>query len=258
MADELCAGNLTARGSAIRALFSVRMLVVLLMGFASGLPLLLTGSVLQAWMTEEGLDVATIGVFALVGLPYTLKFVWAPLLDCYVPPVLGRRRGWLLASQLLLVLSIAGLGFTEPASAPLVVAGAALLLSFFSATQDIVVDAYRRETLPDNELGLGASLFVNGYRVGMLFASGGGLILADHVPFATVYLIMAGAMLVGVATTLYAPEPAAETGTPRTLRAAVIEPFADFIGRRDAMLILLFVLLYKIGDTLASHLTTPF
>ncbi len=241
-----------------RALFSGRMLVALLMGFSSGLPLLLTGSVLQAWMSDEGLDVATIGLFALVGLPYTLKFVWAPLLDCYTPPLLGRRRGWLLLSQILLALSIAMLGMTEPAFHPLVLAGVALVLTFFSATQDIVVDAYRREALPDNELGLGSSLFVNGYRLGMLLASGGGLILADFVAFSTVYLLMACVMSIGILTTVFAPEPNKAPGSPRGLRSAVVEPFVDFLGRRDALLILLFVLLYKIGDTLASHLTTPF
>lgn len=252
------AGRLSHTASPLRALFSARMLVVLLMGFSSGLPLLLTGSVLQAWMTEEGLDLGTIGLFALVGLPYTLKFVWAPVLDCYTLPLLGRRRGWLLASQVLLAASIATLGFTEPARAPAMVALVALLLAFFSATQDIVVDAYRRESLPDNELGLGSSLFVNGYRLGMLLASGGGLILADHVSFGTVFLIMAAIMGVGIVTTLCAPEPPGVAGRPVGLRAAVVEPFVDFIGRRDALLILLFILLYKLGDTLASHLTTPF
>ena len=234
------------------------MLIALLMGFSSGLPLLLTGSVLQAWMSDEGLDVSTIGLYALVGLPYTLKFVWAPLLDCYTPPLLGRRRGWLLCSQILLALCIALLGMSEPTRAPLMLAGAALLLTFFSASQDIVVDAYRREALPDNELGLGSSLFVNGYRLGMLLASGGGLILADHFSFSTVYLFMAAVMGVGIVTTVFAPEPDTVAGIPRGLRAAIVEPFVDFLGRRDALLILLFVLLYKIGDTLASHLTTPF
>lgn len=241
-----------------RVLFSRRMLVTLLMGFSSGLPLLLTGSVLQAWMSDEGVELATIGLFALVGLPYTLKFLWAPLLDRFGVRWLGRRRGWMLGSQLMLAASIAGLGMSAPATAPLVVAAAALLLTFFSATQDIVIDAYRREALPERELGLGSSLYVNGYRVGMLLASGGGLILADHVPFAVVYLFMAAFMLVGVATTVFAPEPALPAGTPSTLREAVVGPFIDFIRRQDALLILLFILLYKIGDTLASHLTTPF
>lgn len=238
--------------------FSGRMLVALLMGFSSGLPLLLTGSVLQAWMTEEGVDLGTIGLFALVGLPYTLKFLWAPLTDRFSVPLLGRRRGWMLGIQLLLMLAIAGLGWTQPAESPLVVAIAAWLVTFFSASQDIVIDAYRREALADNELGLGASLYVNGYRIGMLLASGGGLILADHMPFSAVYQLMSLCMIVGILTTLFAPEPDSAAGVPRDLRAAVIEPFVDYFRRHHALLILLFILLYKLGDTMASHMSTPF
>ena len=242
----------------LHTIFSGRMLVAFLMGFASGLPLLLTGSVLQAWMQEENVDLGTIGLFALVGLPYTLKFLWAPLLDRYTPSFMGRRRGWLISVQILLILAIAGLGLTHPGKNPLVVAVAALLVTFFSATQDIVIDAYRREALADEELGLGASLYVNGYRVGMLLASGGGLILADYVPFSTVYAVMATIMLVGLVTTLFAPEPEIPEGTPHTLYEAVAEPFLEYFQRQHALLILLFILLYKIGDTMASHMTTPF
>jgi PAT family beta-lactamase induction signal transducer AmpG len=234
------------------------MLVALLMGFSSGLPLLLTGSVLQAWMTDEGVDLGTIGLFALVGLPYTLKFLWAPLTDRYCLPFLGRRRGWLITVQLLLMIAIAALGWTQPASSPLSVALAALLLAFFSASQDIVIDAYRREALSDTELGLGASLYVNGYRVGMLLASGGGLILADFMSFSLVYQVMALTMLVGILTTLFAPEPDIHGALPTSLRAAVIEPFIDYFRRADAVLILLFILLYKLGDTMASNMTIPF
>jgi len=234
------------------------MLVALLMGFSSGLPLLLTGSVLQAWMTDEGVDLGTIGLFALVGLPYTLKFVWAPLTDRFSVPLLGRRRGWLLGVQLLLMAAIAALGWTQPAENPLVVALVAWLVTFFSASQDIVIDAYRREALADTELGLGASLYVNGYRIGMLLASGGGLILADLMPFSAVYQLMAMGMLVGIVTTLLAPEPEIQAGLPRSLRGAVVEPFVDYFRRRHALLILLFILLYKLGDTMASHMSTPF
>lgn len=243
----------------LRSVLSGRMLVALLMGFSAGLPLLLTGSVLQAWMTEEGVDLGTIGLFALVGLPYTLKFLWAPLLDRFtLSRRLGRRRGWLLGIQLVLTLAIAALGFTEPAVNPWPVALAALLVTFFSASQDIVIDAYRRESLADEEQGLGASLYVNGYRVGMLVASGGGLILADHIPFGVVYLVMAAAMGVGIVTTLFCREPDTAEGTPRTLAEAVVQPFLEYFARRDAWLILLFILLYKVGDTMASHMTTPF
>ncbi len=242
----------------LATIFSGRMLVALLMGFSSGLPLLLTGSVLQAWMTDEGVDLGTIGLFALVGLPYTLKFVWAPLTDRFSVPLLGRRRGWLLGVQLLLMAAIAALGWTQPAENPLVVALVAWLVTFFSASQDIVIDAYRREALADTELGLGASLYVNGYRIGMLLASGGGLILADLMPFSAVYQLMAMGMLVGIVTTLLAPEPEIQAGLPRSLRGAVVEPFVDYFRRRHALLILLFILLYKLGDTMASHMSTPF
>ena len=241
-----------------RSALSLRMLVAALMGFASGLPLLLTGSVLQAWMKDEGVDLGTIGLFALVGLPYTLKFLWAPLMDRFTPNALGRRRGWLLLFQLALIASLVWLSLARPAVDPWWLAVAALLVTFFSASQDIVIDAYRRESLSDEEQGLGASLYVNGYRVGMLLASGGGLILADHLSFAQVYQLMAAFMLLGVATTLFAPEPATAEGVPRTLREAVLEPFIEYFQRRDALLILAFILLYKIGDTMASHMTTPF
>ncbi|PLY14865.1 MAG: AmpG family muropeptide MFS transporter [Sedimenticola sp.] len=242
----------------LKSLVSPRLLVHVLFGFVCGLPLLLTGSVLQAWMKEEGVDLSVIGLFAFVGLPYTLKFLWAPLLDRYTPSLLGRRRGWLLLAQLSLVAAIVLLAFAQPAISPLSVAIAALLVTFFSASQDIVVDAYRRESLRDEEQGLGASFYVNGYRLGMLLASGGGLIMADFMTFQSVYLIMAGIMSVGVLTTLLSPEPEASEGKPRTLQEAVVEPFLEYFRRRDALAILLFILLYKIGDTMAQHMTTPF
>jgi PAT family beta-lactamase induction signal transducer AmpG len=234
------------------------MLVAFLMGFSCGLPLLLTLSVLQAWMKEEGVDLTVIGLMALVGLPYTLKFLWAPFLDRFTLPFLGRRRGWLLVAQLALMFSIAGLGSTDPVSSPWIVAFAAFLVTFFSASQDIVVDAYRREDLSDEELGLGSSLYINGYRIGMLLASGGGLIMADHMPFSMVYLLMAGAMLPGILTTLLAPEPKTNMGKPETLKNAVIDPLVEYFSRNWALWILAFILLYKIGDTMASAMTTPF
>ena len=234
------------------------MLVALLMGFACGLPLLLTISVLQAWMKEEGVDLTVIGMMALVGLPYTVKFLWAPFLDRFTLPFLGRRRGWLLVAQVALIFSISGLGFTNPRYNPWMVAFVAFLVTFFSASQDIAVDAYRREDLSDEELGLGSSLYVNGYRVGMLLASGGGLIMADHIPFSMVYLIMAACMLPGVLTTLIAPEPQITLGTPKTIKEAVVDPLAEYFKRQGALWILAFILLYKIGDTMASAMTTPF
>jgi len=172
--------------------------------------------------------------------------------------LMGRRRGWLLVAQIALVISIAGLGFTDPVRNPAIMVLAAVLVTFFSASQDIVVDAYRREDLADEELGLGSSFYINGYRFGMLLASGGGLILADYLPFAMVYLIMAACMLPGIVTSLLTPEPVISEGTPKTLRGAIVEPLAEYFSRENAVLILAFVLLYKIGDTMASAITTPF
>ncbi|MBI5632592.1 MAG: AmpG family muropeptide MFS transporter [Nitrospirae bacterium] len=240
-----------------KIIFSRRMLVSFIMGFACGLPLLLTSTVLQAWMKDSGVDLTVIGLMALVGLPYTLKFLWAPFFDRFTLS-LGRRRGWLMVAQVSLVFAIAGLGFTDPALNPAVMVFSALLVTFFSASQDIVVDAYRREDLADEELGLGSSFYINGYRVGMLLASGGGLILADYLSFTMVYLIMAACMLPGIITTLLTPEPMVSGGTPKTLREAIVEPLAEYFSRENALLILAFVLLYKLGDTMASAITTPF
>ncbi|MEA3347742.1 MAG: AmpG family muropeptide MFS transporter, partial [Pseudomonadota bacterium] len=234
------------------------MLVSLLMGFACGLPLLLTISILQAWMKEAGVDIKVIGLFSLVGLPYTLKFLWAPVMDRFTLPFLGRRRGWLLLFQLTLMLAIAVLGLTNPLASPLLVALAAFMVTFFSASQDIVVDAYRREDLSDLELGLGSSLYVNGYRVGMLLAGSGGLIMADHLSYRSVYLLLAAAMLVGVITTCLCREPEHSHGTPSTFKEAVVGPFVDYFSRRGALLLLVFILFYKIGDQMASTMTMPF
>ncbi len=244
--------------SILKIICSGRMLVALLMGFACGLPRLLTVGVLQAWMTEEGVDLGVIGLMALVGLPYTVKFLWAPFLDRFTLPFLGRRRGWLLIAQVALMFSIVGLGLTDPGKSPWIVAFAAFLVAFFSASQDIVVDAYRREDLSDEELGLGSSLYVYGYRVGMLLASGGGLIMADYMSFSMVYVIMAACMLPGVLTTLLAPEPDVLAGTPKSLKEAVVGPLVEYFSRNGAVWILAFILLYKIGDTMASAMTMPF
>jgi PAT family beta-lactamase induction signal transducer AmpG len=246
------------RHKLLEVIFSRRMLVSFIMGFSCGLPLLLTITLLQAWMKEEGVDLTVIGLFALVGLPYTLKFLWAPFLDRFTLPFLGRRKGWLLIAQVLLIVAIAWLGFTNPGKNPWMVAVAAFLVTFFSASQDIVVDAYRREDLADEELGLGSSLYVNGYRVGMLLASGGGLIMADSLSYRVVYLIMAACVLPGVITTLMTPEPAIPSGTPTSMKEAVINPLVEYFSRQSALWMLVFILFYKIGDTMASAMTTPF
>lgn len=240
-----------------QALFNPRMLIVLLLGFSSGLPLLLaTGSTLQAWMTDAHIDVKTVGLFSLVGLPYTFKFLWSPIFDRYIPPFLGRRRGWMLGTQLALALSIIALGFWTPASTPMVLAGLALVVSFFSASQDIVIDAYRREIVSEEELGIGSSLYVNGYRFAMLFSGAFALWLADHSSWKTVYFVMGLSMLVGILTTLFSPEPVQTDKPIRTMREAVVEPFKEFFSRDGALLILAFILLYKLGDAMAAALNT--
>jgi MFS transporter, PAT family, beta-lactamase induction signal transducer AmpG len=244
--------------SITRVLFSRRILVAFLMGFSSGLPLLLTIGVLQAWMKEKGVDLTWIGMITLVQLPYTWKFIWAPVLDRFTLPFLGRRRGWMLVAQLCLILSIAALGYSDPVKNVVSMVVAAILVSFFSASQDIVVDAYRREDLADEELGLGSSMYIYGYRLGMLLAGGGGLIMADHMPYSSVYLIMAACMIPGVLTTLLTPEPKIGAGTPRTMKEAVINPMVEYFSRNNAVWILVFILLYKVGDTMASAITTPF
>ena len=244
--------------SIIRVLFSRRILVTFLMGFSSGLPLLLTIGVLQAWMKEKDVDLTWIGMITLVQLPYTWKFIWAPVLDRFTLPFLGRRRGWMLVAQLCLIVSIATLGYSDPVKNMVMMVVAAVLVSFFSASQDIVVDAYRREDLADEELGLGSSMYIYGYRLGMLLAGGGGLIMADHLPYSRVYLIMAACMLPGVLTTLLTPEPKVSAGTPRTMKEAVLNPLVEYFSRNNAVWILIFILLYKVGDTMAGAITTPF
>lgn len=239
-------------------MLSIRMVFALVMGFASGLPLLLTMGVLQARMTEANVSLGVIGLVSLAQIPYTWKVVWAPILDRFTLPILGRRRGWLFVAQIWLALSIGLLGFADPGSRFALMVVAAMLVAFFSATQDIVVDAYRRETLSDNELGFGSSLYVFGYRLGMLLSSGGGLIMADHMTWRSVYLIMAACMLPCMLFTLLAPEPDIQAGSPKTLLSAVIHPLREYFGRQDAIWMLAFIILFKLGDTMASNMTMPF
>ena len=237
-----------------------KMVITLVMGFVSGVPLLLTITLLQAWLTDAGIAKSTIGLFALVGLPYSLKFLWAPIFDRYIINALGRRRGWLIVSQVALIVSIIGLGMTNPSLSAFNVAVLALLVTFFSASQDIIIDAYRRESLLDEEQTLGASAYVLGYRIGALAAGAGGLILADYISYQLVYMFMAIIMLIGVSATIIADEPLQED-EPKSLKDAVINPFTEFFNRKgykSAILILLFVLLYKVGDTMAHSLSTNF
>lgn len=237
---------------------SFRMFIVLLLGFSSGIPLALTTGTLQAWMTDAHVDLAVIGVFALVGLPYQFKFVWSPLLDRYVPPFLGRRRGWMLVAQAALVAVIAAMAFSEPAANPAFLAVIAVLVAFFSASQDIVIDAYRIEVLHPEELGAGSSLYVLGYRIAMLVSGALALFLADHLSWKQVYLIMAATMGVGLLATLFAPEPEAQVKPILSLREAVVLPLKDYFQRKGAWEIMGFILLFKLGWMMASMMTTPF
>jgi MFS transporter, PAT family, beta-lactamase induction signal transducer AmpG len=242
----------------LKVIFSGRMLVAFIMGFACGLPLRLTMGVLQTWMKEEGISLTVIGLFSLVQIPYAWKFLWSPILDCYSFPILGRRRGWMLAAQIALIASIAGLGLSDPKNHFNLTVILAMLVAFFSATQDIVVDAYRREDLPDEELGLGSSLYIYGYQLGTLLAYGGGLIMADHMSWTSVYMVMGACMLPCILTTLLCPEPVINNGPPKTLREAVVDPLRDYFRRTGALWVLAFILFYKIGDTMAGAMTTLF
>ena len=219
-------------------LVSPKMLVMLLTGFSSGLPLLLIGSTLKFWMREEGLDLTTIGFFGLVGLPYTLKFLWAPVMDRLVPSALGRRRGWMLGTQVALMITIASLAFTQPAMHLPTLAVLCLLVAFFSASQDIVLDAYRRESLSDEELGIGSSMFIYGYRLGMLTAGALALFLADQesLSWNAVYFIMGAMMIIGILTTWFAPEPTIPAPPPASWQEAITGPFLDFFSRPGALM----------------------
>lgn len=237
---------------------SRRIAVVFLLGFASGLPLALTGGTLQAWMTVSGVDIVTIGIFTLVGIPYTWKFLWSPFMDRYVPPFLGRRRGWIVVMQLLLMLAITTMGSLNPASAPWALAGLAIIAAFASSSQDIVIDAYRTELLKPVERGMGAAASVLGYRLAMLVSGALALIIADQVGWNETYYLMAGLMGLCVVATLWGPEPDVAAQPPKSMTEAVVEPFKEFFSRRGAWLVLLLIVLYKLGDAFAGSLTTAF
>jgi PAT family beta-lactamase induction signal transducer AmpG len=241
----------------LKSLANGRMLVIFLMGFSSGIPIALTATTLQAWMASEKIDLGLIGLFSYVGLPYTLKFLWSPLMDRYIPPFFGRRRGWIILTQLALILSICALGFSNPQSNLSIVAMLALLVAFFSASQDIVVDAYRAEILKRDEYGVGAGLANLGYRLAMLTSGAIALILADHLPWSQVYLFVAGTMLIGLIATLFAKEPVSE-GKPQSLKEAVWLPLAEFFNRRKSIEVLAFITIYKLDVVVLYALMTPF
>ena len=233
--------------------------LLLLLGFASGLPLALTSGTLQAWMTVENVDLKTIGFFSLVGQAYVFKFLWSPMMDRYTPPFLGRRRGWLLITQLLLIAGIVAMGFMEPARDLTLLAALAVLVAFCSASQDIVFDAWKTDVLPPEERGSGAAITVLGYRLAMLVSGGLALWLADrYFGWQATYWLMALMMVPGVIATLLAREPANSIPKPRSLEQAVMEPLRDFFNRNNAWLILSLIVLYKLGDAFAASLTTTF
>lgn len=234
-------------------------LILLLLGFASGLPLALTSGTLQAWMTVENVDLKTIGIFSLVGQAYVFKFLWSPMMDRYTPSFFGRRRGWLILTQLLLVASIFAMGYMDPSKELFWLAALAVLIAFASASQDIVFDAYKTDLLPAAERGSGAAVSVLGYRLAMLVSGGLALWIADrYLGWQHMYWLMAGLMLIGVVATIMAPEPDVSEPAPRTIEIAVVAPLKDFFGRNNAWLILLLIVMYKMGDAFAGSLSTTF
>ncbi|WP_438395018.1 AmpG family muropeptide MFS transporter [Caballeronia sp. DA-9] len=248
-----------------RAFINKRMLICVFLGFTSGLPLFTLIYLVQAWLRTEGVNLKEIGLFALIQFPYTWKFIWAPLMDRYVPHLPGwrpgRRRGWMIVTQLLVGVAIGALGFISPKQEIWTVAALTALVAFFGASQDIAIDAYRRELLADTEQGLGNAVFVNAYKIAALIPGSLGLILADHLPWSTVFIVTAAFMLPGVVLTLVVKEPEVHGTPPKNLRDAIIDPFREFIGRdgwRTALLILGFIFLYKLGDTMATTLSTSF
>jgi PAT family beta-lactamase induction signal transducer AmpG len=243
------------------AILNKRMLICIFTGFSSGLPLYLVYQLVPAWLRSFDLDLSTIGLFGLLSLTYTFKFLWAPFMDRYTFPFLGRRRGWMLVTQVPLLLLMAVFGMFSPTEDLEIIMVIVALLAFFSGSQDIVLDAYRRELLPDDELGIGSSFFTSAYRFSSFVPGSLALILSGLVPWSVVHMVVASFMLVGIITTFFIQEEEIEN-TPSTIRDAVIDPFKEFFTRGDSwksgLLILLFIFCYKLGDNMATALETPF
>ena len=250
--------TLQPKPSLFRALGDKRMTAILLLGFASGLPLNLTGSTLQAWLAHAKVDIKTIGLFSLVGFPYVLKFLWAPLLDRYLPPLLGRRRGWILIFQLGVALGIALMGLNSPTDGPYALGLIALLVAFLSASQDIVIDAYRVDVIPAGERALAAGATAFGYRTAAMFAGTVIVLMAAHLGWRVAYFLVSGLMAATILATLWAPEPHTSGRAPRTLADAVLHPLQELLSRNGAWGFLLLVLLYKVGDAFALSLYSAF
>ena len=249
------------RESFREAILNRRMLICVFTGFSSGLPLYVLIQLVPAWLRTEGVGLAEIGFFALIQFPYTWKFLWSPFMDRFTLPFLGHRRGWMLVTQLALFASIAALGLFEPSLSIWTVAYLSAAIAFFSASQDIVLDAYRRELLPDVELGIGNAIHVQTYRLAGLVPGALGLILADHLPWHSVFFIVGAFMAVGIVLTLVVSEAIADPTPPKTIRDAVVEPFREFLGRAGigpALYVLAFLFFYKLGDNMATALQSPF
>lgn len=246
-----------------RDVLNKKMLILLALGFSSGLPLLMTGGTLKTWLAREGVDISTIGYFSWVGLAYSLKFLWAPFLDRFDLLGMGRRRSWMLGTQVVLALAIFGMGLMTPMDSVAQMAALAVLIAFFGATQDIAVDAYRREICKDEELGLGASMGMYGYRVAMLVSGGVGIGLVGsetvNLTWGGLYALVAACFLVGIVTTWFAPEPEVAGGVlPKSIVSAFIDPFREYLSRDGALIVLAFVFLFKLGDALGGAMLSPF
>lgn len=235
-----------------------RMIFMLTLGFSSGLPIALTASTLQAWYTVAGVSLVGIGFLNLVGQPYAYKFIWAPLFDRYIPPLLGRRRGWILLTQLTIVVVIIAMAFLTPQHSPITLAILAVVLAFCSASQDINLDAYRTDLLDPEERALGSAMWISGYRIAMLVSGGIALILAEYIGWQMTLVIMAAFMGVGILTTLTCETTKSDLQTPKDLKSAIYEPFSEFFTRKCALWILVFIVFYKLGDAFALSLSTAF
>jgi len=244
--------------STIKTILSLKMLAMFTLGFASGFPFYVVRDVLKLWLTDANIDLGTIGLFSAVALPYTWKFIWSPAMDGYTPPFLGRRRGWMLLTQIGLLVLIAAMGQFDPTKSLTMMAVVAFCIALFSASQDIALDAFRREYLTDEELGLGTGIWMNAWRFGMFASTGTAFLLADDIGYPAVHLVLSLMMGIGIITTLLVSEPDTGVAAPQTLKEAVIEPFAEFFNRGGAWWVLAFILLYKVGDNMAGAMNIPY
>ncbi len=247
----------------LKLYFSKKMLIIFLLGFSSGLPLLLIGGTLKTWMARENVDISTIGYFSWVGLSYSLKFIWAPFIDRFTLSKLGRRRSWILAAQILLLVSIFFLGSLSPTEDLALMALICVIIGFFSATQDISIDAFRREYLDDKELPFGSGMNQYGYRIAMLLSGGLGMGLVGsefiNLSWHELYYLMACCMLIGIGVTIWAKEPEVEDfDQVKSLKSAIINPFKEFLTRDRALIILLFVFFFKLGDAMSGAMLSPY